>query len=170
MNIEQKNKKIDEFFKNPDKIKEILAAKTGEEVKEIFLKDGIELTDSDLEELKNICSNIVCKNGEMKDDELGNVSGGGFAGAIYGTYYGIRTGTIAGRIAGAIGGAVLGSYAGSAVSGGSDIGKISGGCGGALLGERIGHGVGLYLGGFLGSRIGSGVENISEKFKKEKDK
>lgn len=96
------NTRFKELTENVDFMEKVLESKTEKEVRSLFEKEGVTLSDSDVEYLSDAISKIARKTGVMPEEELSTVAGGmssGSAGAI-------------GAAAGLVGGAAITGVAG----------------------------------------------------------
>lgn len=105
--------KIDEILSNDEFIKKILEANSSEEVKQIFKEKGIDVTDEQIENMREKLNSKIKELNTMSDDAMGQISGGksrlGYAaqhgageGAMWGTWIGAGVGATAGMIDGTV--------------------------------------------------------------------
>ncbi len=72
-------KKLEELKKDSSFLEAVSQATTLEEVKELFEKEGVDVS---LEELESICE--ANENGELSEEDLDNVDGGVLGGIVAG--------------------------------------------------------------------------------------
>lgn len=99
------NTKFKELTENVDFMEKVLESKTEKEVRSLFEKEGVTLSENDIKSLSEAISKIAKKTGVMPEEELSHVAGGmgnGAAGAIGAAAGLVGGGAIAG-IAGLIG-------------------------------------------------------------------
>lgn len=70
------NEKISELFQDTTFMEKILEAATEEEVKEIFLKKGVELKEGEIDLLAKEIEKKAFESGILSEQELTDVSGG----------------------------------------------------------------------------------------------
>lgn len=74
--MNEKNKKIEEIFKNEEKVKYLCSLNTPEEAQKAFAEEGVDLTLDELNELRDAIIRAIDNKGELSEDDLEQASGG----------------------------------------------------------------------------------------------
>lgn len=96
--------KFKELTENVDFMEKVLESKTEKEVRNLFEKEGITLSENDIKSLSESISKIAKKTGVIPEEELSTVAGGissgaaGFIGAAAGLAGGATVTGIAGLV------------------------------------------------------------------------